>query len=196
MSPVFDDVSWPREHPWWRANILIDHNGSTTGLDGTSASLTRGRDRELLRAVRADAQIVITGGRTVREEGWFLPPHGLLAVMSQSQKLPMHTCPDPERVRVAGSFGELLTIVDESQSSRVLCEGGPSLVRFLLEHKVLDELFVSVLSEEGDKHEEGASEEVARAAFALERHIFELVQVVADEGIAFTRFRHRRVSHN
>lgn len=196
MIPVFDDVAWPRHRTRWRANILIDHNGSAEGSDGTSATLTRGRDRDLLRAVRANAQLVITGGRTVRKEGWFFPPHGLLVVMSRSQNLPMSSCPHPERVRIANNLDDVVTIVDERQADRVLCEGGPLLVRMLLGRELLDELFVSVLTGHSDHPAQQRGDDIACSAFGLDALGFELIDMVSDDGITFTRFQHRRVSHN
>lgn len=115
-----------------RLNMLIGSTGNITGDDGTSHSLTSPTDRRLLRIIRAEADAVIVGARSVRSEGWFLAPHGLLVVLSQSGKLPWETCPDVDRVVVCKTLSELTQWLRD-HPGRLLCEGGLTTARALAE---------------------------------------------------------------
>lgn len=171
---------------------MLDENGSATGDDGTSGSLTLGRDRQLLRQIRADADIVITGGETVRKEGWHFPPHGDLMVLSSSGQLPLESCPHPDRLTVVVDVTSLEQVISGSGAIRILCEGGPNLLFELLSHGRINELFVSL--------------RISTATFAIETllHIlqstlnvraedFELIDIVTDPDVVFARLRRRRV---
>lgn len=178
---------------WWRANILIDDSGSAVGPDGTSGSLTLGRDRALLREIRQEANVVVTGGESVRREGWFFPPNGSLLVLTQSKLLPVETCPHPERLIICSDIAAAKDAIQSMRASRVLCEGGPRLVRLLVSHNLLDEVFVSVVTVSAENHENHAAS-IARSVFDLAVADFDLDDVVNDDGISFTRFRRRRVT--
>jgi riboflavin biosynthesis pyrimidine reductase len=194
VADVFSSLEWPASQTWWRANILLDENGSAAGGDGTSGSLTVGRDRHLLRQIRAEADLVVTGGETVRKEGWHFPPLGDLLVLSSSGQLPLESCPHPERLSIVHDVNSLEQFVDGSDARRVLCEGGPKLLRELVSHGRIDELFVSL--------------RIPRVAFTTETLMdilqttlnvnaedFELIDIVTDPDISFARMCRRRVTN-
>ncbi len=189
--PVFDDVSWPPSGRWVRANILMDAHGNVTGPDGTSASLTRGRDRELLRQLRADADVVIVGGASVRAEGWFFPPHGDVVVASQSGDVPIDEATHPARIRVVSSIEDLTSALETLGAVHVVCEAGPRLLNELLEHDVVDELFVSVVTDTESMEEISVS---ALAPEVFEKlNDFDLTQQVIDSDVSYSRYLRRRV---
>ena len=70
--------------PSVRVNMIVRPNGSTTGSDGTSGSLSSGSDRALLRLIRAMADAVIIGAETLRRERIPLPRNIPLVVLSAS----------------------------------------------------------------------------------------------------------------
>ena len=194
-SVVFPDVSWPQQR-WFRSNILLDTAGQSAGADGTSQSLTRGRDRLLLRSLRADAHAIVTGGETVRREGWHFPPHGFLFVASNGD-LPMAECAHPERVKVFSFEPDppnaltdaLSTLVTEFQVRRLLCESGPLLLRALVDADLLDEAFVSLVPARDvqglDPHH---LENAAREALGMTPARYVLHEQVTEPDIAFLRF--------
>ncbi len=131
--------AWPDEH-WVRLNMVVDEHGNVAGTDGTSNSLSSGVDRMILKLIRSECELVIVGSRSVTTEGWHLPPHGLLAVVSHSQALPPG-CPDPSRVRL-GTLDEILQLAERFE--RVVCEGGKSVAQQLLALDVVDEICLTV----------------------------------------------------
>ena len=127
FSPLTDDelaaaYAWPTGKSL-RLNMLLDPHGSATGSDGTSHSLTSTMDRRILRLIRSQADVVVVGASSVRTEGWFLPPQGLLVVLTKSGNLPWDSCPDRQRVVSCASISELATWLQE-HPGRQLCEGG------------------------------------------------------------------------
>lgn len=133
-----DLYSWPQERSF-RLNMLLDSDDSSAGNDGTSNSLTSGEDRRLLRIIRNETDVLIVGASSIRAEGWFLPPQGRMAVLSQSGNIPWDTCPDSSRVSNYPSVSALLHSLRESEIN-VLCEGGQSTAHLLSETIGFDEL--------------------------------------------------------
>jgi riboflavin biosynthesis pyrimidine reductase len=109
-----------------RLNMVFNSAGSAVGSDGTSATISSTQDRRLLRIIRSDVDVVISGAASIRAEGWHLPPQGTLVVVSSSGDIPWGSCPDRSRVRVLGWRAELNHFLRETPG-RILCEGGLSL---------------------------------------------------------------------
>lgn len=200
-APVFPGLEWPGQS-WLRSNILLDSSGSARGHDGTSRSLTRGRDRALLREIRADAQAIVTSGSTVRAEGWHLPPHGALVVVSRSE-LDLAECPDPSRVRVirfddddnSAVATQLRTVLAQLDATRVVCESGPTLLRQLVSASLVDEAFVSVVNTEAPPGKDSDSAahlqkavDMARATVGLVDAEYDLDDSVVDDDVTYLRF--------
>ena len=203
-SVVFEDVEWP-DREWFRSNILLDDTGNPAGGDGTSRSLTRGRDRQLLRALRQDAHAIVTGGETVRCEGWHFPPNGYLFVASNGL-LPLESCPHIDRLRVfqfsasdhACVAGELRTLTSESNVRHLLCESGPSLLRTLVSAELVDEAFVTIADvRDSATLNEGDAELTARHALSLRPEAYHLSEIVRETDMTYLRFVHSapRTSH-
>lgn len=132
--------AWPAEQ-CFRLNILVTPEG-VAGHDGTSLSLTTMEDRRILRAIRAEADVVVVGAESVRAEGWFLPPRGRLIVLSATGNLPWETCPDPSRVFVAPSASAIVHNVTPSET-KILCEGGLITAAHISERIGFDEVALS-----------------------------------------------------
>ena len=195
---VFDELRWP-DHTWFRSNILLDVSGNPAGVDGTSRSLTRGQDRALLRALRRDAQAIVTGGESVRSEGWHFPPEGFLFVASQGE-LPLDSCPHVDRLRVfefstavpRSLVSELTALTRECNIRHLLCESGPSLLRNLILAELIDEAFVSIAHLPNETaRDESEAENSARRALALAPDAYVLNEAVHDPGMTYLRFVRR-----
>jgi riboflavin biosynthesis pyrimidine reductase len=133
--------AWPQERIF-RLNMLLDAAGKSVGKDGTSHSLTTQEDRRLLRIIRDQAHVVIVGAQSIRTEGWFLPPHGRLAVLSQSGNIPWETCPDKSLVSVFPNPSALMHALRNSEI-HILCEGGISTAKILNDTIGFDEIALS-----------------------------------------------------
>ncbi|GGH36685.1 hypothetical protein GCM10010921_06010 [Microbacterium album] len=59
--------------PWVRANVVSSLDGSATGDDGLSGSLSSASDRLVFRALRCLTDAVLVGAGTVRAEGYVGP---------------------------------------------------------------------------------------------------------------------------
>lgn len=133
--------AWPQSRTL-RCNLVLNSQIDITGKDGTSLSLTNIEDRRLLKIIRADADVVISGAQSIRAEGWFLPPHGRLCVLSLSGVLPWETCPDRTRVFVYQSVESLLHGLLHNEL-KILCEGGLITAELLAQQYGFDELALS-----------------------------------------------------
>lgn len=197
-SSVFSNVEWP-DRPWFRSNILLDHSGSPSGVDGTSRSLTRGRDRELLRALRQDAQAIVTGGETVRAEGWHFPPDGFLFVASQGF-LPLGSCPRTQDLKVfrfvkknpASLTSALKELTSVCAVRHLLSESGPTLLREMVTAELIDEAFVSIADvAESTKANQIDAERIARHRLELNPEVYQLSEFVRDIDLTYLRFIRR-----
>ena len=70
-----------------RLNMVTSVTGSIAGSDGTSETITSPTDRMILRAVRANADVVVVGATTARTERYLLPAHARLAVVTATGDL-------------------------------------------------------------------------------------------------------------
>lgn len=148
LSAMTDDslvekYSWG-EKDHFRLNMIFDESASHQGNDGTSETLTTKQDRRLLRLIRRDVDALIIGGRSVRAEGWHLPPRGTLHVFTSSDDLPWETCPDRSRVSLVSSPLALSHIL-RNLRGRVLCEGGIELARLIDERRGFDSVALTTL---------------------------------------------------
>jgi riboflavin biosynthesis pyrimidine reductase len=155
------------ETPWLRVNMVSTIDGAATGESGLTASINNEPDQRVFRLLRELADCVVVGAGTARTEGY--PPLDVpLVVVSRSGRVP-EALRDAERGRVllatcshAPGLDEARAILGEAHvlvlgSHRVdlaqlkqelvdrgfreiLCEGGPHLLRDLLDQGVADEV--------------------------------------------------------
>ncbi len=147
LSPAArrERYAWPESH-WCRVNLVLSPDGAVTGSDGTSQSLTSEHDRELLREIRREADLLIVGAASVRREGLHYPPHGRVALVSRDATR-AETSQHPERTEVV-SLSELGVVIEKSH--RVLCEGGPTVVKAIGLLGAIDELCVTLCRDSDD----------------------------------------------
>ena len=166
------DAAAPEGRPWVSGIMVSSLDGRAT-LEGTSRKLGGPQDLEMLRALRRRADALIDGPGTVAAEGYGPLPCPAVLV-SRSFELPWEAglfAAPGQRVlvytRADGSVPELpadVELVPEDDLravladlrargiERLLCEGGPTINRALLDAGLLDELFLTlspVVSGEG-----------------------------------------------
>lgn len=156
----------PLRRPWLRLNFVTTVDGAATGGDGSSKSIANDADQRVFRSLRREADVLIVGAGTIREEGYRPNPKPLV-VVTRSGDVPSSLLEgDTERVYVAtGSrspglagarslLGDRVLVLGEDGPDPVamrsalvdlgfenlLCEGGPHLAADLLAAGVVDEL--------------------------------------------------------
>ncbi|TFB55635.1 dihydrofolate reductase family protein [Cryobacterium tagatosivorans] len=87
--------------PYLRVNMIASLNGSATGDDGTSNTLTSRLDRRILGVIRELSDVVLVGAGSVRAEGYVVPAKAALAVVTSSGDLSGHRL-DARPVDAAG----------------------------------------------------------------------------------------------
>jgi len=153
--------------PWLRVNMISTIDGAATGDTGLTGSINNAPDKVVFDLLRELADAVIVGAGTARAEGY--PPLAKpTVVVSRSGRVPekmrnaepgrvlLATCSaaaglaearrtlGDEHVLVLGSHRVDLaamkaTLVDRGYAD-LLCEGGPHLLRDLLDQGVADEV--------------------------------------------------------
>ncbi len=164
---LFDLYDEPRPH--LRAGFVLSVDGAIA-VDGRSGPLGSPADKAVFRALRTVADAVIVGAGTARGENYGPvrhPPaaavwreaHGRsgdtpLVVVTRSGRIPADArflegpliVAAPEGVAVAGDVirtvdpVELVAALHDRGLTRLLCEGGPSLLTDLLAAGLVDEL--------------------------------------------------------
>jgi riboflavin biosynthesis pyrimidine reductase len=152
--------------PWLRLNFVSTVDGAATGSDGVSGSINNEADQRVFGALREQADVVIAGAGTIRDEGYRPNPKPLVVVTRSGSIPPTLLEGDTGQVYVATGASapglaearsvlgdRVLVLGDDApdpvalRSSLVglgfaslLCEGGPHLARDLLAAGVVDEL--------------------------------------------------------
>jgi riboflavin biosynthesis pyrimidine reductase len=165
-----DDVSAlyaAPDQPWLRVNMVATLDGAATGEDGTSRTINNEADKVVFDLLRELCHAVVVGAGTVRIEGYAVGRKPLV-VVSRSGSVPptqraaargkvlmatVSTAPyldearrilGDENVLILGSHRvDLARMKDElvlRGFRHLLSEGGPHLLRDLLEQGVADEL--------------------------------------------------------
>jgi riboflavin biosynthesis pyrimidine reductase len=166
------EAAAPEDRPWVSGIMVSSLDGRAT-LDGTSRKLGGPQDLEMLRALRRRADALIVGPATVAAEGYgplpcpavlvsrsFELPWGAGLFAAPGQRVLLYTrahgsVPDlPADVELVPE-DDLHAVVADLRArgvERLLCEGGPTINRALLDAGLLDELFLTlspVVSGEG-----------------------------------------------
>lgn len=155
--------------PWLRGLMVSSVDGSAEDADGLSGSLGGDGDRDVFALLRSLADVVLVSAGTARAEGYGPIDGGTLVLVSRSLDVPASLRTDgvvvlttgdadPERaaslrrdgVQVwrAGAeeidWAQALDLFAEHGWTRVLCEGGPSLLGTLAEQDLIDDLCLTV----------------------------------------------------
>jgi riboflavin biosynthesis pyrimidine reductase len=158
------DATVPDDRPWVSGIMVSSLDGRAT-LDGTSRKLGGPQDLQMLLALRRRADALIVGPGTVAAEGYGPLPCPAVLV-SRSFRLPWEAglfAAPGQRVlvytRAEGSVPDVpaeVELVPEDDLravladlrargiERLLCEGGPTVNRALLDAGLLDELFLTL----------------------------------------------------
>jgi riboflavin biosynthesis pyrimidine reductase len=153
--------------PWLRVNMVSTVDGAASGEDGLTGSINNDADQRVFHLLRELADAVVIGAGTARSEG-YPPLDQPVVVVSRSGRLP-ETLRGAAPGRVLMATVSVATGLDEARdvlgtdnvlvlgSHRVdlaamkqqlvdrgyvdlLCEGGPHLLRDLLDQGVADEV--------------------------------------------------------
>jgi riboflavin biosynthesis pyrimidine reductase len=160
----------PRAGRFVRLNMITSLTGSAVGVDETSESLSNRVDRTILGVIRAAADVVLVGARTVRAEGYSVPRNAELAVLTRTGDLDGHAfgaqavrvrlvCPRDRVDEVTARSGfdaDRVIAVDDLSPAAVLdalaargltsvaCEGGPTVAALFAQAGAIDEYCVTV----------------------------------------------------
>ncbi len=162
----------PPRSPWWRLNFVATVDGAVAGADGLSKSIHNAADQRVFQALRRQADAIVVGAGTIRDEAYAPNPKPLV-VVSRSAAMPPSLLAGPldqvwmatgaraehltstqellgERMLVLGEETPDLTTLHTELTvrgfSQILCEGGPSLARDLLAAGLVDELCLTVVA--------------------------------------------------
>ena len=157
---------------WVRINLVTSVNGSVTGDDGTSDSLTNRADRKILGVIRRQSDVILVGAASVRAEGYQLPRTAPLAIvtatgdfgghqldLSLPRAVPLVLCPAAAAERAGSALpGAKIVVVPDSDGRmaavdiisalrerglrRITCEG-PSIASQLIDAGIATELCLS-----------------------------------------------------
>ena len=160
------------DEPWLRVNMVASVDGAATGDDGTSRSINNGADKAVFDLLRDLSDALVVGAGTVRIEGYAVGRKPLV-VVSRSGSVPP-TQRKAERGKVLMATVSMAPYLEEARgflgndnvlvlgSHRVdlarmkdelvlrgfrhlLSEGGPHLLRDLLDQGVADELDTTIV---------------------------------------------------
>ena len=205
---------WPADgrERWVRAMMVTTLDGAAAGPDGLSGSISGEADKLVFDAVRREADAVLIGAGTMRAERYGpFKNRARLAIVSRSLDLPWDEAvftesarppliltskdadtsvvPDTcEVVIVDGGPGGLIEALEQRGCTRIVCEGGPTLLRDLVAAGLLDEADITVSPTfTGTAHSPETREPAPRSWTS------ELEQVLTADGFLMGRYvRERR----
>jgi riboflavin biosynthesis pyrimidine reductase len=170
IGPDTDDLAVlyaPPRLPWLRVNMVSTLDGAANGESGKSGSINNEADKRVFRALREQADAIVVGAGTARTERYHVAAVPLVIVShrglvpAQLVEAPegsvlLVTCADspglagarstlgPDQVIVVGDAHVDLAAMKDALVERglrhLLSEGGPSLLRDLLDAGAVDEL--------------------------------------------------------
>jgi riboflavin biosynthesis pyrimidine reductase len=155
------------QETWLRANMVTTLDGAAAGESGTSGSINNDVDKRVFDLLRELADAIVVGAGTARVEG-YRPADRPTVVVSRSGRVPerlrdaepgrvlLATCRSAsaladaravlgdEHVVVLGGHRVDLAALKRELAERgyrqLLCEGGPHLLRDLLDQGTVDEV--------------------------------------------------------
>ena len=158
--------------PWLRVNMVATVDGAATGMSGTSRSINNEFDQTVFNLLRQQADVLVVGAGTLRDEGYAPNPLPIVVVTRTGSVPPtladcapgqvlVATCAHAdgldgareivgdEHVLVLGSHRVDLAALREQLVERgfrrILCEGGPHLLRDLLDQGCVDEVDATIV---------------------------------------------------
>jgi riboflavin biosynthesis pyrimidine reductase len=124
------------------ASLVSDQHGNTVSTEGSSAGLGNSTDLALLVALRRQSQVILTSGKTFRNDRYKFPKHADLAVLTNQAVRTL--APEGQKLIVSNlGYQKTLTDLILSGYSRVHVEYGITGIRALVESNALDALLLS-----------------------------------------------------
>jgi riboflavin biosynthesis pyrimidine reductase len=170
IGPDTDDVAAlyrPPSLPWLRVNMVSTLDGAANGESGKSGSINNAVDKRVFHALRAQVDAIVVGAGTARTERYRVAAVPLVVVSHRglvpeqlrdapTGKVLLVTCADSlglaecratlgdDQVIVAGEAHVDRVAMKDALVERgfrdLLSEGGPHLLRDMLEAGIVDEL--------------------------------------------------------
>jgi riboflavin biosynthesis pyrimidine reductase len=162
----------PLAEPWLRVNFVSTLDGAAQGDDGSSRSINNAVDKRVFDSLRRQADCLVVGAGTLRDEGYDVPALPLV-VVSRSGEVPETLREAPagrilmattasakglsesrallgdDQVLVLGEDEVDLVALKDRLAERgwvdQLSEGGPGLFAAMLEAGVVDELCLTTV---------------------------------------------------
>ena len=160
------------DRPWLRVNMVSTVDGAATGSTGTSRSINNAVDQLVFNLLRELSDAIVVGAGTIRIEGYAPNPKPVV-VVSRSGSVPptllgpgrgpvlLATCAEAPRlagarellgddnVMVLGShrvdLARLRAELHDRGYQQLLSEGGPQLLRDLIDEGCVDELDATIV---------------------------------------------------
>jgi len=124
------------------ASLVSDQHGNTVSTEGSSAGLGNSTDLALLVALRRQSQVILTSGKTFRNDRYKFPKHADLAVLTNQAVGTL--APEGQKLIVSNlGYQKTLTDLILSGYNRVHVEFGITGIRALVESNALDALLLS-----------------------------------------------------
>lgn len=124
------------------ASLVCDESGNTISSEGSSSGLGNNTDLALLVAMRRQAQVIVTSGRTLRADNYRFPKSADLAVLTNQQV--DIVAPEGQKLIVSSSgYEQLIQQLSHSGYTRMHVEYGVSGIMELIARNVLDALLLS-----------------------------------------------------
>lgn len=170
-APLPELYAAPSE-PWLRVNMVSTVDGAATGASGTSRSINNDIDQVVFNLMRQQSDVLVVGAGTLRAEA-YAPNRLPIVAVTRSGSVPptlrdcapgqvlVATCSHAENLDEAreivgdehvlalGShrvdLAALRAQLVERGLPRILCEGGPHLLRDLLDQGCVDEIDATVV---------------------------------------------------
>ena len=130
------------------ASLVADEDGCTVSVQGNSSGLGNSTDLALLVALRRQSQVILTSGKTFRDDRYKFPKHADLAVLT-NQELDLEAPEGQKLITSSAGYDQALSDLVSSGYGRVHVEYGITGIRTLVQAKTLDALFLSSRSQSG-----------------------------------------------
>jgi riboflavin biosynthesis pyrimidine reductase len=204
--------AWPDSGYWVRAMMVMSLDGVITGPDGRSGSISSKTDRDIMKVVRQESDVVLIGAGTMRAERYGpMIGRSRIAIVSASLDLPWeerafrestHTpivitngSASKDRMELAEANADVIVLpeldhdagvinraLQDRGLNRVVCEGGAHLLGALFEADGVQEFDVAI-----SPLLMAAGQPLLDARLPHPRTVH-VSQAIEDDGFIFTRY--------
>jgi riboflavin biosynthesis pyrimidine reductase len=130
------------------ASLVADEFGNTVSQEGNSSGLGNSIDLALLIALRRKSEVVLTSGKTLREDRYKFPKGADLAVLT-SHEVDMAVPAGQQLILSSTGYSEALAALKASGYQRVHVEYGVTGISSLVKEKAIEAMFLSSPKESG-----------------------------------------------